>query len=186
MGSGESPRGDKAALPGAHVNQSRSKDMMSVYRETGQAGPGSSGSRILIIPRRKSGIGLPRHSAKSGGQNLHSNLEQPGSSQGSLFLWKWERMSPVQRVQPSQVSTCGMLCCGELWAILALRVGACSAAGCGSVSTRGDLSLHVFWGKEKSTSLITAQCIIKKNPLAFRRARKGLIRSYKRLALCCQ
>lgn len=84
----ESPRGDKAALPEAHVNQIRSKDMMSVYRETGPAGPGSSGSRILIIPRRKSGIGLPCRRWKSGGRNSLSNqvrwLERLGSFQGSL------------------------------------------------------------------------------------------------------
>lgn len=58
----ESPRGDKAALPEAHVNQRRSKDMMSVYRETSQASPGSLGSRILIIHRRKSDIWLPCYS----------------------------------------------------------------------------------------------------------------------------
>ena len=84
----ESPRGDKAALPEAHVNQRRSKDMMSVYRETGQASPGSSGSRILIIHRRKSGIQLPCYSWKSEGQNLHRNqvnlLKRLGSLQRSL------------------------------------------------------------------------------------------------------
>lgn len=37
----------------------------------------------------------------------------------------------------------------ELRAILALRVGAGSAAGAGSVSAPGDLSLLVFWGKEE-------------------------------------
>lgn len=88
----------------------------------------------------------------------------------------------MQQVQPSQVSTCGMLCCRELWGILALRVPACSAAGCGSVSTRGDLSLHVFWGKEEIHITHLCNALLKKHPLlAFRRARKGLIRSCKHL-----
>lgn len=55
--------------------------MMSVYRETGQASPGNSGSRILII-HKKSGILLPRCSWKSGGQNLHSN-------RGNLVKTAW-------------------------------------------------------------------------------------------------
>lgn len=161
-----SPTGDKAALPQAHVNQSRSKDVMSVYRETGQAGPGSSGSRILIIPRRKSGIGLPQCKVR------RSELAQQPSSPGRtarllsgelIILWEWERMSPVQRVQPRQVSTHGILCCGELQAILALPVGACSAAGSGSVSTPGDLSLHVFWGKEEIHITHHCYAVLKKS-----------------------
>lgn len=55
------------------IQQGRSKDVMSLYRETGQASPGNSGSRMLIIHRRKSGIGLQCYSRKFGGQNLHSN-----------------------------------------------------------------------------------------------------------------
>lgn len=166
--SGESPRGNKAALPEAHVNQSRSKDMMSVYRETGQAGPGSSGSRILIIPRRKSGIGLQRKVRRS------EPAQQPGPLAGTawllsgefIILWKWERMSPVQRVQPSQVSTCGMLCCGELWGILALRVGACSAAGCGSCPREGTCPCTCAGERRNPHHSSLHSALLKKNPTA--------------------
>lgn len=165
----ESPGGNKAALPEAHVNQIRSKDMMSVYRETGQAGPGSSGSRVLIIPRRKSGIGLQWKVRRSELAQQPSPLAGTARLLSGVFviLWKWGRTSPVQRVQPSQVSTGGMLSCRELRGILGLRVGACSAVGsCGSVSTRGDVSLHVFWGKEETHITHLCNALFKKKPTA--------------------
>lgn len=151
----ESPGGDKAALPEAHGNHGRSKDMMSVYRETGQASPGSSGSRILIIHRRKSGIRLPCCSWKSGGQNLHSNrvnlIKQLGSLRGELIVFsKWGRMNLVCRVRPNKVSTChpqNALPFGSLGHCESLRVGACFAVGCCSVccvSTPGDVFMHVL------------------------------------------
>lgn len=42
--------------------------MSRAARETGQASPGNSGSRALIIPRRKSGVGL--HSAAGGSRQV--------------------------------------------------------------------------------------------------------------------
>lgn len=51
---------------------------------------------------------------------------------------------PGKNMQP--VECCAV---GSSGASLGLRVGACSAVGCGSVSTGGDVSLHVFWGKEE-------------------------------------
>lgn len=105
-----------------------------------------------------------------------------------IILWKWERMSPVQRVQPSQVSTCSMwnacavgssgaslVCVWEL--VLLSAVAACP---------HGRMCPCVRFGeRRKSTSLISA--ITKKTLLLeFRRARKGLIRSCKHLALYCQ
>lgn len=109
--------------------------MMSVYRETGQASPGSSGSRMLIIHRRKSGIRLPCYTWKSGGQNLHSNrvnlIEQLGFLHRGVysFLEMGENESGVpspsqqgKHVQPAK--------CWAVWRFGALSVSACGSLFC--------------------------------------------------------
>lgn len=105
-----------------------------------------------------------------------------------IILWKWERMSPVQQVQPSQVRTC------SLWnAVLSGALGhpwsACGSLFCcrlwQRVHRRGRVLACVL-GKGGNPPHSFLQYIIEKNPLLeFRRARKGLIRSCKHLALYC-
>lgn len=145
----ESPRGDKAALPEAHVNQRRSKDMMSVYRETGQASPGSSGSSILIIHRRKSGIQLlvtvlqlkvrrsklaqqPSQLDKTAwlltGGGIYRFLEM-GENESSVS-------TPSQRGKHVQL----VKCCA-LWRFGALLVSACGSLFCCRLLQR-ELRVH--------------------------------------------
>lgn len=115
---------------------------MSVYRETGQAGPGSSGSRILIIPSRKPGIGL-RRSGKSGGQDLHSS-HVPWLKRGihNFVAMGENEPSAASAAQPGK-HTCAPRSSGAslpcVWDLVLLP----------AVSTPGDLSLRVSWGKEE-------------------------------------
>lgn len=105
-----------------------------------------------------------------------------------VILWKWERMSPVQRVQPSQVSTC------SLWnAVLSGALGhpwsACGSLFCCRLWRRvhmGGRVLVCVLGKGGNPHHSFLQLLKKPLLLEFRRARKGLIRSCKHLALYCQ